>query len=341
MSKQQLRTDNHYVPKLYMKQWASNGKILTYRLLVPNDHYPMWKDHTLKGIAYHKHLYTYFSDHEETDEFERWLDREFEQPAEEALRRVVHELPLKPEHWRRLARFSIAQDVRTPARLREFTRRQNETLPALINEVLERTINRLEQAAARNESPSGVKTLSAGYSPIKLSIEKQPDGSGKILAETTIGRRLWIWQMTHLLTETIELLPTHRWTILHAPTGMSWPTSDNPLVRLNFQDDRDYNFDGGWGVKNGDILLPLSPKHLLYTSIGNKPPQRGTTLSAPLFQILRKIIIEHADRYIFSRTPDDIHLIRPRLVCPHTYKKEQAAWQDWHHKQGCVETNRP
>jgi hypothetical protein len=30
----QLRKDNHYVPKLYLKQWANNGKIPTYRLLV-------------------------------------------------------------------------------------------------------------------------------------------------------------------------------------------------------------------------------------------------------------------------------------------------------------------
>lgn len=337
MNKQQLRADNHYVPKLYMKQWAPDGSIPTYRLLVPNDNIPMWKNHSLKGIAYHQHLYTYLAGQEETDEFERWLDREFEQPAEEAIRRVTHELPLKPEHWRRLARFAVAQDVRTPARLKEFIRRQNETLPALMNETLERAINRLEQSGERSESPSEVKTVGSGYSPIELSIEKQPDGSGRILAEATVGRRLWIWQMTHLLTETIERLPNHRWTILHAPNGMSWPTSDNPLVRLNFQNSKNYNFGGGWGVKNGDILLPLSPKHLLYTSIGNKPWQRGTVLGISLFQLLRKIIIEHADRYIFAQEPGDIHLIRPRRVCPHTYKQEQVAWKNWHREQCCAE----
>lgn len=333
----QLRIGNHYVPKLYMKQWAPEGSILTYRLLVPHDNSPLWKNHSLKGIAYHQHLYTYLADQEETDEFERWLDREFEQPAEEAIRRVTHELPLEPEHWRRLARFAVAQDVRTPARLKEFIRRQNEILPRLINDTLERAINRLEQSGGEDTIPPKGNALCSGYSPIELSIEKQSDGSGRILAEATIGRRLWIWQMKHLLTETIELLPNHRWTILHAPNGMSWPTSDNPLVRLNFQDGKNYNFGGGWGVKNGDILLPLSPKHLLYTSIGNKPWRRGTTLDLSLFQVLRKIIIEHADRYIFAKEPGDIHLIRPRRVCLNTYKQEQVAWENWHHEQSKAE----
>jgi hypothetical protein len=48
----QLRKDNHYVPKLYLKQWANNGKIPTYRLLVQNENVPLWREQSLKGIAY-------------------------------------------------------------------------------------------------------------------------------------------------------------------------------------------------------------------------------------------------------------------------------------------------
>ena len=94
---QQLRKDNHYVPKLYLKQWAHEGQISTYRLLVPSENVPLWKKQSLKGIAYHQHLYTYLAGQEETDEFERWLDSEFESPAEEAIRRVVREDRMSPE----------------------------------------------------------------------------------------------------------------------------------------------------------------------------------------------------------------------------------------------------
>ncbi len=330
---QQARRDNHYVPKLYLKQWADQGLISTYRLLVPNENVPLWKKQSLKGIAFHQHLYTYLLGQEETDEIERWLDREFESPAQEAIRRVVQEERMEAEHWRRLVRFAVALDVRTPARLKQFIGRQNETLPALMDKTLQRSAQKLEAAVARNEPIPRRVEVDDAFSIFKISIETRSDGSKQAKAETTVGRRLWVWQMKHLLTKTLGRLPMQKWTILHAPAGMSWPTSDNPLIRLNFQDSRNYDFGGGWGVKNGEILLPLSPKHLLYTCIGNKVWPRGTTLDAMTAQMMRKIIIEHADRYVFSRDHSDVHLIRPRLICTSTYKNEQAFWERWHQEQ--------
>ena len=330
---QQLRKDNHYVPKLYLKQWAHEGQISTYRLLVPSENVPLWKKQSLKGIAYHQHLYTYLAGQEETDEFERWLDSEFESPAEDAIRRVVREDRMSPEQWRRLVRFAVALDVRTPARLREFLRRQNETLQTLMNETMQRSVHIMEEAARRNESLPSPSEESDALSLFKISVEALPSGGGQVKAETIIGRRLWIWQMKHVLTKTLGRLPAHRWTILHAPAGVSWPTSDNPLIRLNFQNSKNYDFGGGWGIKNGDILLPLSPKHLLYTCIGNKVWPRGTSPDVKTAGLIRKIIIEHADRYLFAKEPGDIHLIRPRLVCPTTFKNELSAWENWHPEQ--------
>lgn len=333
----QAHVANHYVPKLYLKQWAASGMIPTYRLLVPNKSCPPWKLHSLKGIAYHQHLYTYIAGGEATDEFERWLDSEFEGPAEDAIDRVVREDTLTPEHWMHLARFAVAQDVRTPARLREFLARQSEQMPDLLKRVVQESVQRLEHG----ESPAGlhgspVQEESKSF-PLKVAIEREPDGGGVLKATTLVGRKMWIWTLRHLLTSTIEKLPVTRWTILHAPSNLSWPTTDNPLVRLNFVDPTNYNFGGGWGVQNGDILLPLSPKHLLYTCIGRKPPQRGTTLDTGKALLIRRIIIEHADRYIFAREPGDIHLIRSRVVSPKACKAERETWQRWHDEQSRAE----
>ncbi|WP_417422339.1 DUF4238 domain-containing protein, partial [Halomonas sp.] len=111
----QFHKANHYVPQLYLKQWSTNRKISTYRLLVPHDNIPLWKHHSLRGIAFHQHLYTYVIGQEETDEFERWLGQEFEAPAEEAIRRAVNNERMKPEHWKNLIRFAVSQDVRKRA----------------------------------------------------------------------------------------------------------------------------------------------------------------------------------------------------------------------------------
>ncbi|MCU1722954.1 DUF4238 domain-containing protein [Pseudomonas sp. 5P_5.1_Bac1] len=334
---QQLRKDNHYVPKLYLKQWAKDGQIPTYRLLVPSEKAPLWKHQSLKGIAFHQHLYTYVIGQEETDEFERWLDSEFEGPAEQAIQRAVKGQQMCPEDWRRLVRFAVALDVRTPARLREFLQRQNETLPALMNNLVQQSVSRLE-SAARLGKPLPVPCEDVdSLAPFSITIEERGDGTGKLKAEAHVGRRMWVWQMKHLLTETLGKLPTHRWTILRPPSGMSWPTSDNPVIRLNYQDSRNYDFKGGWGVKNGDILLPLGPKHLLYTCMGNRARPRGSVLDLTSAGLIRRMIIEHADRYVFATEPGDIHLIRPRLVCPATFTAERAAWQNWHSQQSEAE----
>src|SRR5699024_11588180 len=46
------------------------------------------------------------------------------------------------------------------------------------------------------------------------------------------------------------------------------PTSDNPVINLNYYRKDKYDFNGGWGVDNTCIMMPLTPKHLLYTQVG-------------------------------------------------------------------------
>jgi hypothetical protein len=333
----QLHKVNHYVPRLYLKQWAKGGVISTYRLLVSNEKIPHWKTYSLKGIAHQEHLYNYIVGGEQTDEFERWLDKEFEAPTEEVISRVLCEQRLLPNHWRTLIHFAMSQDVRTPARYREFVARQSESLQTLLNETLERSVADLELAVSEGRSIGRVENAGAESFPFNLVIDRQPDGSGMLQAHTIVGRRLWVWNARRLLTDTIKKIPMKGWTILKAPSGLSWPTSDNPLVRLNYHGNGRYDFKGGWKVQNGDILLPLSPKHLLYTCIGNRPKIRGSTLDHETAQFMRRIIIEHADRYVFSTEPSDEHLIRPRTACAKKFMAERRAWEDWDREQSEAE----
>ena len=332
----QFHKDNHYVPQLYLKQWSTNERIPTYRLLVPHERVPLWKAHSLRGIAFHQHLYTYLAGQEETDEFENWLAQSFETPAEEAIRLAVNDERMAPEHWVSLVRFAVAQDVRTPANLKMFLARQQESLQELLNETLEDSVKFLEEAVK-----SGVrlpkKIDSHNELPLKVSIMKTSDGNGAIAAKALIGRKLWLWNIRQLLTNTINKVTQRNWTILHAPEGMSWPTTDNPVIKLNFYDAKNYDFKGGWGVPKGDIFLPLSPKHLLHNSIGRRSWPRGTVLEKPTAILIRKLIIEHADRYVFEKEPSDVHRVRPRVVSPDQFRAEQNAWANWHREQSDAE----
>lgn len=327
------RKNNHYVPQLYLKQWATNGKIPTYRLLVPNNEAPVWKDYSLRGIAFHQHLYTYLANQEETDEFERWLSQEFETPAEEAIRLAINDQRMSKEHWRRMSRFAIAQDVRTPANLRTFLVRHRDTMEKLMKETLETSIRDLEAATKAGVALPKFEPDPNNVFPLKISVTRNPEGDRGIEGRTVVGRRLWLWSARRLLTDTITEITNTHWTIVHAPAGMSWPTSDNPLIKLSYHNQKNYNFGGGWGVPKVDIIMPLSPKHLLHNCIGRRSWPRGTVLDRQTAQFLRKVIVEHADRYVFDKGKSDVQSLRPRIVSLAAYNQERATWQNWGKEQ--------
>jgi len=169
----ELRRDNHFIPKLYLKNWAQDGKIFSYRLLVPHQKVPLWKAYPLKGIAFHPHLYTYTLGDQVTDEFERWLDSEFESPAAEAIQRVVQEQRLSRDDWGRLISFALCQDLRTPAHMRQFLQRLQRTLPQMIDQTIERCITRLTHAAVHGAhleiNPENLESSSFDDCPFRLT----------------------------------------------------------------------------------------------------------------------------------------------------------------------------
>lgn len=139
--------DNHYVARLYLKRFAATpGRVFTYRVLVSHSHVPLWKLNSIRGVAYHAHLYTRIASGVQTDEIEKWLDREFEAPAEEALRKATADMRLTRTDWHNLVRFLAAQDVRTPARLADNLQRWHETLPGILEDTLQNSIPKLELA---------------------------------------------------------------------------------------------------------------------------------------------------------------------------------------------------
>ena len=80
--------------------------------------------------------------------------------------------------------------------------------------------------------------------------------------------------MKHTLTDTLKVLHGHKWAILKAPARLGWFTTDDPVIGLDFRSESHYDFGGGWNRARGNILFPLSPRHLVFTQIGANPYQR-------------------------------------------------------------------
>ncbi len=332
--------DNHYVACLYLKHFQSQpGHIFTYRILVAHPSVNLWKHGSIKGVAYHKHLYTRIVSGVESDEIETWLDREFEAPAGEALRKATAGLQLTPRDWYNLVRFLAAQDVRTPARLTEILSHSNETMPTVLQECVEEAVQKLEEAHRSGKPIKQSNFPNSEILPVRVTTEIKPGQEfGTIKAETVIGRSSWLFSIKHLLSHTANVLQEHEWTILRPPDGMSWFTSDNPVIRLNYYSDQKYDFNGGWGSPGTEIFLPLDPQHLLYTKIGEHTPVRGSVVPRAHAELIRRVIAEHAHRYIFSSFEDaEIPKLRPRIVNADIVRHEKEQWQKWHEEQARAE----
>ena len=329
----ELHVKNHFVPECYLKRWGdSNNEICVYKTLVSHENVPVWRKYSSGAIAYHRHLYTKIVSGEESDELEKWLDKEYETPANPVLERAVLDKKLSVRDWHILINFIAAQDVRTPARLFEHLERFSKLLP----EILENTIQKLRKKLESNEAIDSDKhkttDLNSSLIPLKVTTESVPGKKhGIIKAETYVGRSTWFYSIKHSLEKTSKILLQHRWTIVKPAKGFKWITSDNPVVKLNFTNPGNYDLKGGWGKKKGNIIFPISPEHAMFVQIGDKPMQKGTRLTAEQTKFFRKIIAENANRMIFSNFIDnEIENISPRVVDSIQFRKEKEEMEKWH-----------
>jgi len=326
------------VPRLYLKRWSHDGKkVWTYRLLVSHENVPLWRPQSYASVANHEHLYTRHLAAGEADEIENWLAREFEAPAEPVIEKVISGARMHSEDWRCLARFVAAQDIRTPARMIELIKRWQKTLPDLVQNTLQTSVQKMKEAQEKGEVLAISPNPLIREFPSRVTTHLDPGAEmGTIRLETAPGRAMWLFQMRHLLTKTIAALLEHRWTILRPPTGGRWLTSDNPVIRLNYYGPGNYDFEGGWGREGGEILLPLSPEHMLYTKIGSKA--RRDTASPQLAQLIQSMTIKHAHRFVFAIERDSVvENLRPRVVDASAFKEEAEFWRRWQEIQGEIE----
>ena len=312
-----------------------------YKLLVPHERMESWKLTSIRGLAKHEHLYTRIFGGTETDEIEHWLNTEFESPAQVALCKAVDGKRMCSDDWSTLVRFLAAQDVRTPASYHSMMTRMQTTLPALLDETLNDSVQALISAKREGIKLETIPHPHGDLFPTRVTTEIIPGAAeGKIQVHAIAGRGLWLFGLKQSLTSTIDVLHKHKWTVLTAPPGMTWLTTDNPVVKLNAYNLHRYDFNGGWGSIGTEIFMPISPTQLLYTVVGSRPPVRGSIVPMETACRLQRIIIEHAHRYVFGAAPDqEVSRIRPRCVNLESFRAERAQWESWHENQVQAEQN--
>jgi len=291
---------------------------------------PEWTSRSIKGIAFHRDLYA-TPRSPDVDEFERWVATEFEEPALDALERATTDRPLVADDLRRLGGFFAAQDVRTPASFLESQERWETQIPETLQHTIDKALKKIKHAQERGvpvELPPPRPNSFADT--LRISIEPHDEGRSAIRVKIASGRALWIASMRHLLTgKAVATLQQNRWSIVEPSGNDEWFTSDHPAMRLHFNSVADYNFGGGWGRKNCDLLLPLSPRHLLYAQVGVRHPDRFM-FRPDQTRLIQRFLAERASRWIFARAPlAVVSQDRPRVVDADRVKAEEQFWAHW------------
>lgn len=335
-SPQNITRDNHYLPEFLLRQWASEGKIFLYRILVSAPTVREWQQKPTSSVGFRDDLYTLFSGGREVDEFEKWTQA-IETPAATSIHKLTAGSKLTPQDWCNIIRLVALQDLRTPQGFLELRKLWDRIIPDALNKSMEEAIEYLESAHARGER---LPERTEGPDPIgrlvRIEIEppNQPGSDkAKIRATVPSGRHLWLETVRNLMEHGAKVLFTHRWSVA-APFGdLQWPLPDHPVLRLNWNSESDYNFGGGWNSPGTEIMMPLSPQHLLYVKVGAKMRNRFA-FGQKATQLLQRLLAERAHRFIFAtRNEEWVATARPRTVDVEAMAAEDQAWREWHQDQ--------
>ena len=342
--KRPITRDNHYVPQSLLRRWSVDGTtVFARRLLVPHPAVPEWERRSVRAVAYQRDLYTSLMSGDEADEFERWIAAEYEQPANNAIDKVVTGVRLGRDDWHSLARFLALQDLRTPARFVAEMERWERDLPGLINDTVQDALKELARVrsgeAMSERSPRAHGDEFAGLVRISVEHPQRHDDQARLRTDVTLGRALWLTSMRHLLTGVARVLTEHRWTIAEPGDAGEWPLTDHPVLKLNYNDPNRYDFGGGWRRRNVDLMMPLTPRHLLFVEVG-RDSGRKATFSVSQTNQLRRYLLERAHRWVFATEPLNwVVRSRPRVVDEDAFHREAELWRRWHRDQS--EAERP
>ena len=331
----QITRDSHYVPQATLRRWSEDEThVWAYRLLVSHQNVPLWERKGIKGLVCEDDLYTVFSGDAETDEFERFMTS-IETSGQEAIEMLIARSTMKPADWQNIAKFVAAQSMRTPLAFVEITRRSARHA----QEALEELIRKYEALGAIVPDDERPATPNFLRDTLKVSIEALTDGSDKagIRAETKSARSVWMATQRHHLTNNLHHIVNHRFRVAYPFGDEEWPLTDHPVLTLNYYEHGKYDFEAGWGKKNSEFILPISPKVALYTKVGDKTTGPFTFTQEQTAEV-QQIMVERAFRWILAKTELSwIAPARPREVNAQRFEQERQFWREWNPAQSQAE----
>lgn len=313
-----MKTNNHYVPRTYLKQWANGSQIFEYTLIVSHENVPVWKESSISRTSSVESLYVYFDKGELNDEMEDFFSEKFEMKYNSFLDKINSRLQLDEQDKDYISKLVASQHLRTLNGFRKIQRIVEEKWP----EIIEKLVKKMEDEIKINGTLT-VKEVNKDDAlvPLKVKIHSINDEESSLELQSYNGKSYWIFAMKHLLESTYKVLNNVSWCIFDAPQDFSWVTTDDPIIFLNYHGPINYDFEGGWGVKNTNIIYPLTPKKLLFAEIG-RTLKTYDTATHEFAKLMQEYIVMHAFSCVYSNEKNqEITEIRKRIVNQKMFKE--------------------
>ncbi|GAA3749484.1 DUF4238 domain-containing protein [Terriglobus aquaticus] len=347
-----FRALNHFVPELYLKRFSEDGiKVFEYRTVVKHEKVPIWNPVAIRKLARLKHLYSFVDEDadgviDRSDHLEKFFDSQFEAPAEEAIQRAVCGDCMTPDHWRKLAWFFGLQLLRTPA---HYIHTRN-WWSSNMKQATESYTEALKQMFPSSPPPPEVlrevekQFLTELGIPLTVIDESKPDENQiRLRFNSVIGRRAWLVELKRQLAANgiARGLADHKWTVLRAPAGEMFVTSDRPAVNIHKVGPKSWEFGAGWYQPGAVLYMPLSPHCLLFTQVGQPRISRDFVLTTEKLREVNRTMVAGAMRSILALRPlDYVEAIRPRQVNFEKATREELDFANWDEAQTLGDLNR-
>lgn len=345
----EVKRKNHYAAEHYLARFAAaDGRVFRYNLLVPHSSYPEWKPTSLRSTASQENLYVRATVDDDTDELERWIERDIETPGNEAIARALSSNLPDSVDWEAIGKYALLQDLRTPARFIELFPRLEQNIEQTMFQKRDQSedhprIKKVGNPVAATKDEKVARSVGHSFHganvhrefPIRVETFFNDEGKGFVYTEILNGRSLWHFTLRNALTELAHKLKELNWSIVRAADGVVWPTSDDPLIRIQGFNGTNPVFGGGYHQPGVQILLPLTPTRLLYARFGVRALPFNAQLNYVSSFTVREWIVAHAHRSIFSYR-EEPH-IGGRVVNPEQVEQERQFWSQWHSSQSANE----
>ncbi|MHB0963191.1 MAG: DUF4238 domain-containing protein [Gemmatimonadaceae bacterium] len=213
MPQRTIKRKHHFRPVLHLKHFSdSTGLVWCYDREQRGQAFQTAPKH----IGYQKLLYApHPRPSVEADSVEDWFEKAIDRPTPAAIRALVQTGTLTPTLRSVLARFIVAQDMRTPT--------ARDTLMALMQRGLD------EQQAIWRRDPAALREDIADSSGTTIPLDKLRQHLDDYEMGVTVDAWLAFIQERH--ESAAKRLFALNWSVMHAPEGGAFISNDLGIVK--------------------------------------------------------------------------------------------------------------